>query len=457
MTLFISKALKDLAKNGVLHATLNPEGPGAVRIHLIPSDYTDAKHYTSVVMVNGYWIIPMGTTWTYLLSCFLQLLNENYAETEIKEIQIKELIKNAAKRGRQVFWFFSTRQLMNDIEMIINQFIALAHNEVPPLEMGAMTLKEYAPKMKAPHRMDLLVSSIADEKGNWHCNQKCSFCYAAGQKLASVKELPTEDWKQIITKCREAGIVQLTFTGGEPTLRSDLVELVDHSRWFVTRLNTNGVLLTKELSEKLMKASLDSVQVTVYSFDPEIHNHLVGAKNFEKTIQGLENALAAGLNVSVNTPLCQENKNYVQTVAFLKNKGVTYFSCSGIINTGSAVDNPIKQLNEEELYFSLEEATQYCWQEGCELSFTSPGLIPTEQLSKLNLNTPLCGACLSNMAVTPDGKVIPCQSWLKPDGDLGSMLSTPWKEIFNHPLAVKLRSMDEKTALTCPFRTGEIK
>lgn len=65
---------------------------------------------------------------------------------------------------------------------------------------------------------------------------------------------------------------------GEPTLRADLVELVDAAQWFVTRLNTNGRLLTPMLCQKLYDASLDSVQVTLYSRDPATHNALVGRR-----------------------------------------------------------------------------------------------------------------------------------------------------------------------------------
>ena len=64
---------------------------------------------------------------------------------------------------------------------------------------------------------------------------------------------------------------QVTFTGGGHP-RDDLVELVDAAQWFVTRLNTNGRLLTPELCRRLYEASLDSVQVTLYSADPSIHN-----------------------------------------------------------------------------------------------------------------------------------------------------------------------------------------
>lgn len=76
-------------------------------------------------------------------------------------------------------------------------------------------------------------------------------------------------------------------------------------------------MLTGELCEALYEASLDSVQITLYSGDAGIHNRLVGADlpgstgNWEKTAAGLENALKAGLNVSVNTPLCRENRDYI--------------------------------------------------------------------------------------------------------------------------------------------------
>lgn len=78
-------------------------------------------------------------------------------------------------------------------------------------------------------------------------------------------------------KMPRGGIPQLTFTGGEPTMRNDLVSLVHAAQWFVTRLNTNGRMLTSALCRELADASLDSVQVTLYSADEAIHNTLVGA------------------------------------------------------------------------------------------------------------------------------------------------------------------------------------
>lgn len=51
------------------------------------------------------------------------------------------------------------------------------------VEVGTLSLGDYAPYMSAPHRMDLMVSAMTRD-GAWHCNQKCLHCYAAGQPMA---------------------------------------------------------------------------------------------------------------------------------------------------------------------------------------------------------------------------------------------------------------------------------
>ncbi len=307
--------------------------------------------------------------------------------------------------------------------------------------------------MKAPHRMDLMMSSMTKE-GKWNCNQKCLHCYAAGQSQAETKEITTEEWKKIIDKCKEAYIPQLTFTGGEPTIRKDLVELIDYSKWFITRLNTNGVLLTEELCNQLYNASLDSVQITFYSANKEEHNKLVGANNFDKTVQGIKNAIKANLAISINTPLCSINKNYIETLKFLHELGIKYVTCSGLIITGNATTEESKQtqLTQEELYNILKEAYNYTKENLMEISFTSPGWVSEEKLQELGLNVPTCGACLSNMAIAPDGQVVPCQSWLGENSGLGNMLTTPWNKIWNNKECKKIRANSAKTTGQCPLK-----
>ena len=438
----------------VLHATLNPYEPGVVRIHLIPAKYQPLKVKPSVVILNGKDIIPINLSWTILLAIFIEEVNK-YKGNEVTEEELKGIVDNTVEKMHKIYPIPKKETFKNDLNRILSTFMDIAKGEEPKEKIGQLSLKQYYKNMKAPHRMDLMISSMTKD-GHWNCNQKCLHCYAAGQVYSERKELSTEEWKKIIDKCKEACIPQLTFTGGEPTKREDLVELIDYSKWFITRLNTNGVLLTKELCEKLYKASLDSVQITFYSSNKEEHNKLVGADNFDKTVEGIKNAISAGLSVSINTPLCKLNKNYKKTLEYLKNLGVKYVSCSALIIAGNATKEESKetQVSEEELYNILKEAVSYANENLIEISFTSPGWIKEEKIKELRLDVPSCGACLSNMAIAPDGEVVPCQSWLGKDAGLGNMLTKEWKEIWNNPKCKKQRIYSAKSFGKCPLKEG---
>jgi len=369
------------------------------------------------------------------------------------EADMDAVIRSAAKAIRRIYPLASSAMLTEDMRIMLTVFFDIAQGKTPQVDIGELSLRAYAKHMSAPHRMDLLVSAMTDQNGRWQCNQKCMHCYAAGQPGAGTAELDTADWKRVIDRCKKIGIPQLTFTGGEPTLRPDLAELVAHARWFVTRLNTNGVLLTESLCDNLLNAGLDSVQITLYSHDAAIHNRLVGADNWGKTVDGLRHALAAGLDLSVNTPLCGLNRDYLTMLAFLHDSGVRYVSCSGLIQTGSAAGDAslATRLTKEEITALLTDAVRYCGDNDMELSFTSPGWVDDAVLRKLGVAVPICGACLSNMAVGPDGTVYPCQSWLS-EG-LGNILSDDWRTVWTRPLCQKIRGMTESEALHCPFRS----
>lgn len=438
----------------VLHTNLNPYEPGVVRIHLVPAKYNPFKADPSVVILNGKDILPINLSWTILLAIFIKEVNA-YEGNEISEEELEKVVTKTVNKALEIYKKPGRIVLKEDLNRILSVFIDIAEGREPKEKIGQLTIGKYAHKMTAPHRMDLMISSMT-KNGIWNCNQKCLHCYAAGQDYAEKKELSTDEWKKVIDKCKEARIPQLTFTGGEPTKREDLVELIDYSRWFITRLNTNGVLLTKELCKKLHEASLDSVQITFYSSNEEEHNKLVGAKNFNRTVQGIKNAISAEIPLSINTPLCSINKNYVETLKFLHELGVKYVSCSGLIVTGNAKKEESKetQLSENELYKILKDAMKYANENLMEISFTSPGWIVEEKLTKLGLDIPTCGACLSNMAIAPDGEVVPCQSWLGNKAGLGNILTTKWEKIWNSHECKKRRAYSAKSTQKCPLREG---
>ena len=88
-----------------------------------------------------------------------------------------------------------------------------------------------------------------------------------------------------------------------------------------------------------------------------------------------------------------------------------------------------------------------------EISFTSPGWIDEEFFLENGMNMPTCGACLSNMAITPGGHVVPCQSWLE-GADLGSFLDTDWQKIWVSGKCMNRRYYSAMMTGLCPLKAG---
>ena len=438
----------------VRHITLDPKGPGVVRIHMIPprDDTPDAPF---LLLLNGAQLVPLNLSWAIMLANLMDQL-QAYEGQDLAEDQWESLLTAAVEETHRTYPRTKRQTLASDLHLMLTSLVAIAQGREPEAEVGLLSLSDYAPEMTAPHRMDLMVSAM-EKDGGWHCNQKCLHCYAAGQPMGETPELSTEQWKTALALLRKANIPQVTFTGGEPTLRSDLVELVQAAAWFVTRLNTNGRLLTPELCAGLYEASLDSVQVTLYSAEGNIHNQLVGTNGFNDTVQGIRHAVEAGLIVSVNTPLCSLNTHYAETLRFVHSLGVRYATCSGLIPSGSACgqESRATALTPEQLTDVLRQAVDTAEELGMELDFTSPGWLDEETLRSLGLNLiPSCGACLSNMAVTPDGKVVPCQSWLS-DEPLGDLLHDDWADIWNSPRCAAIRAESAKLEHICQLKGKE--
>ena len=439
-------------KAGVCHCTFNPGGPGVVRIHLVPPKFKLFGRTPYVVILNGYYVLPIGPSYAAILAEFISEVNEFDGKPMTEEDE-RTVIERTVKNVCRLYPSVCREEIELDLDEILDVVFTVADGQLPDTHIDRLSIHAYAKNMTAPHRMDLMISAMTDTKGLWKCNQKCTFCYAAGQDKSSAAELSTREWKEIIDKLWAARVPMVTFTGGEPTQRGDLSELVLHAKKFVTRVNTNGVLVTPELAESLAKAGLDSMQVTLYSSDPEIHNSLVGAERFSDTVAGIKNALAAGLDVSINTPLCKKNSDYVKTLEFANSLGVRFATASGLILTGNAdINHEEYDLTTEELVGIITDAKRFCDKNEMEIDFTSPGLIPKEKLESLGMNAPMCGACLSNMAIAPDGIVVPCQSWLGSDATLGNILEDDFSSIWEHEKCRTLRGMTEDEALACPFR-----
>ena len=325
----------------------------------------------------------------------------------------------------------------------------------PIHELGLETTMPFSARPTAPYRLDLALT--------YRCNNDCAHCYnvehpshfpsgspglpeeAQGSGLKG--ELSTGDWKRIIDRAWELGIPHIIFTGGEPTLRADLPELIAHAEHNgqITGLNTNARRLSDaHYVAALVEAGLDHVQITLESSQAEIHDRMVQAQGaFLQTVKGLKNALASPLYVMTNTTMLRTNVSTIPaTLDFLAETGVPTIGLNALIyaGRGSVVGTG---LAESELSALLVVARQKTEARGQRLIWYTPTQYCNFDPVALDLGVKGCTAALYNMCVEPDGNVLPCQSYYQP---LGNLLTSEWDSIWNHALAVRLRERKDLPA-----------
>lgn len=343
----------------------------------------------------------------------------------VPEEEAVDFICRRYKVGREV--------ARSDFRRMRKQLQALLHpaeGTCPILGLDLERVDPFSVPLSAPYRMDLALT--------YRCQNACPHCYVA--RAADHPEMDTAHWKAVLERVWAAGIPHVCFTGGEATLRGDLVELVAHAQklGLVTGLLTNGRKLSDaEYVGRLVASGLDHVQITLESHDEGVHDRMVAAPGaWGETVQGIRNALAAGLYVTTNTTLTRENvPGIAATVAFLAALGVPAFACNSLIYAGRGA-HVGTGFAEGELAPVLERVREAASEHGLRLIWYTPTQYCAFSPLQMDLGVKACTAALYNMCVEPDGAVIPCQSYYRP---LGNILQDPWESIWNHELARSLR------------------
>lgn len=133
------------------------------------------------------------------------------------------------------------------------------------------------------------------------CNLRCVHCFVHEpdrDREIKDRELSTAQWMDILDQLTEMGCLSLLFTGGEPLLRDDFVEIYTHAkrRGFLITLFTNGTLLTRELVDFLSSWYPYLIEVTLYGLTVETYGAVTGNPGaFERCMRGVEMLVEAGL------------------------------------------------------------------------------------------------------------------------------------------------------------------
>ena len=244
-----------------LHLRIDPDGCGTL-------------------VINASSILHFNPTAAYIAYFYLEGLSPEDIRNKLE--QIFDLSAGKAEEDIQL--------ITKDLEAFI-----LADGKPVNTYSGVEINAPYSHYPSAPYRMDLAIT--------YRCNNDCPHCYNA--RLRSYPELDTPSWKQIIDNLWDLNIPHLIFTGGEPTLRNDLPELINYAeeKGQITGLNTNARRLSdSNYVDGLVKAGLDHVQITLESHDPEIHDEMVNSQGaWKQTTAGIKNAISSSLFVMTNT------------------------------------------------------------------------------------------------------------------------------------------------------------
>jgi radical SAM protein with 4Fe4S-binding SPASM domain len=385
------------------------------RIHLRVDGDISAGEGNGILLVNANRVIHLNPTAALMAYLYLEKTPDQSTVPIIKDV-----------------FRVSKAQASSDYAHFSDNFSQLIRPDgaCPVCDLDIDIKAPFSTTPTAPYRMDLALT--------YRCNNDCPHCYNARSR--DFGEISTREWMQIIDRVWENGIPHIVFTGGEPTLRDDLPELIAYaeSKGQITGMNTNARRLqdTNFLSA-LVDAGLDHIQVTVESHSASIHDEMVFAKGaWKQTIKGLKNALDTPLYVMTNTTMLRQNSPYLpETLDFLAELGVPTVGLNALIHAGhgSTVGTG---LSERELPPLLDIAREKTDLYGQRLIWYTPTQYCNFDPMQLELGVKGCTAALYNMCIEPDGAVLPCQSYYQP---VGNMLSDSWDDIWNHKLSQSLR------------------
>jgi radical SAM protein with 4Fe4S-binding SPASM domain len=207
------------------------------------------------------------------------------------------------------------------------------------------------------------------------CNLRCRHCYAsAGQ--ARPDELSTAEALNLIDRLSTWGVPILAFSGGEPLVRPDILELIARAKaqGMYVALATNATLLTKEKAAELKEAGAQYLQISLDGAKAATHDGLRGIDGaFDRTIKGIKNAVDEGFFVNISSTITQNNLDEVSDMIDLcTGMGVNWFMAYNFIPAGRGVGMSDLDLTPEQRESLLELLYRKNQDGKCQVLTTAP-------------------------------------------------------------------------------------
>jgi organic radical activating enzyme len=360
---------------GVYHFQAAPADPRNYRLHLRVE-----QDGSGVLIVNAATVLHLNQTATeYAFYLVQNVASETAARTIASRYQISE------------------EQARKDYQKLVDQIQTLV--DTPDLDpvtfLGFERHEPFSGKITAPYRLDCALTYRLPED---------SRADSAPANRAS-RELDTFEWKSILDKAWAAGIPHVVFTGGEPTLRADLAELVAHAeaQGQVTGLLSDGLRFADPAYlDELLQTGLDHLMVILQPEQPA-------------SWTALENALAADLFVAVHLSVMSDDvSRSADLIKRLAEMGVKAVSLSAM---DPGLSEALRELRRLAAALDLE----LVWNLPVPYSDLNPVAMETKQVEFEE------GAGRAWLYIEPDGDVLPTQGASQV---LGNFLRDPWEKIW---------------------------
>jgi cyclic pyranopterin phosphate synthase len=237
------------------------------------------------------------------------------------------------------------------------------------------------------------------------CNLSCIYCHKEGEKSPK-DQLSAEEIAEILRVAAKFEIRSVKFTGGEPLLRPDLLEIVQSvPAGMESSLTTNGTLLA-DLASGLKDVGLRRVNVSLDSLNPETYKKITGIDKLSDVLDGITAALDVGLTpVKLNMVVLEGiNDNEVDDfLAYVRgNRNLVlqlielmHFNDCNYHGDLNGLEETLASRSKQIITRRMHHRKKYCL-DGAEVEVVRP----------LH-NTEFCAFC-NRLRVTSDGKLKPC-------------------------------------------------
>lgn len=246
----------------------------------------------------------------------------------------------------------------------------------------------------------------------YRCNERCVHCYLDHDDHG---EMTTSEIKHLLDEMADAGVFILTLSGGEIFLRKDFFELLEHARrlMFCVKLKTNAVLIREREAARLRDLGVESVQISIYSHRPEVHDAITLIPgSLKRSVDAIRFLKSQGLKVIIaNVLMTQNMQDYPGVRALAAELGV---EC-----TLDPTVTPMMDGNRSTVDLGVEQGVlRQVFRDASLVGDVDEFCAIPSPAGESELESTPCSAGHTACYVSPYGEVFPCVQFPLPTGNV---------------------------------------